>query len=345
MKIRSFISGCAGTKLSTDEKAFFETTQPWGLILFGRNVDTPDQIRALTSSFREAVGRSDAPVFIDQEGGRVQRLKPPHWPKYPAGAVFGQLEVLEEGLGKRAAFLGGQLIAHDLMVLGIDVDCLPVLDIPAPGYTDAIGDRVYSHNVQQAAMLGKAAADGLLSQGVLPVLKHLPGHGRALVDSHLDLPQVDASLDEMDRCDFEAFRPLAGYPMGMTAHVVYQQLDSELPATLSATIIQQIIRGKIGFDGLLLSDDISMGALKMPLEERCELAITAGCDIILHCNGVFEEMEIVAQHSPELSGKALERVQATAKASKASFVETTPDQLKEIRQEFAALMKRVDWLS
>ncbi len=343
MEIRSFISGCLSTALNTEEIAFFKSTQPLGLILFGRNVDTPEQIRMLTRSFREAVGREDAPVFIDQEGGRVQRLKPPNWPKYPAGAVFGQLEELGIGLGTRAAFLGGQLMAHDLMDIGIDVDCLPVLDIPAPGYTDAIGDRVYSQNVQKAGRLGKAAADGLLSQGVLPVLKHLPGHGRALVDSHLDLPKVDASLADLDACDFEAFRGMAHYPIGMTAHVVYQELDANRPATLSQVVIEQIIRGKIGFDGLLLSDDISMGALKMPMAERCDMAIKAGCDVILHCNGVFEEMQIVADHSPVLKGRSLERVQASANAARASITPLCEQSEQAVRKEFAALLKRVDW--
>lgn len=339
MTISAFISGCEGLTLSNDEKRFFKDADPWGFILFGRNVDTPEQVDALVSSFRECVGRADAPVLIDQEGGRVQRLRPPHWPSYPPGAVFGQLEELHPGQGSEAAFLGGRLLAHDLLMLGINVDCLPVLDVPVPNTTKAIGDRAYSQTPEIVSKLGAAAAQGAMAGGVLPVVKHLPGHGRALVDSHLDLPSVSADLAALKSHDFAAFEPLKDYPMGMTAHVVFEAIDAEHPATLSRKVIQTIIRDQIGFTGLLMSDDISMGALQSPMGERTASAISAGCDIVLHCNGLMDEMLAVAANVPTLDGVAAERAESALSKC------VTPDEFDSIaaRIEFDSYMTKAGW--
>lgn len=339
MTISAFISGCEGLTLSDDEKRFLKDANPWGFVLFGRNVDTPEQVLALVTSFRECVGRSEAPVLIDQEGGRVQRLRPPHWPSYPAGAVFGALEGLHPGQGCEAAFLGGRLIAHDLLMLGINVDCLPVLDVPVPNTTKAIGDRAYDADPVTVSELGMAAAKGIMAGGVLPVIKHLPGHGRALVDSHLDLPRVSADRSALASHDFAAFEPLKDYPLGMTAHVVFEAIDNEHPATLSQIVIQTIIRDQIGFTGLLMSDDISMGALQTPMGARTASAISAGCDIVLHCNGLMDEMLAVAANVPTLAGDAESR------AERALSCCPKPDDFDSIaaRIEFDAYMTKAGW--
>src|SRR3954471_14892344 len=261
MPPRAFITGLSGPAITADERAFLRAHAPWGLILFKRNVQTPAQVRVLIDEFRDTVGRPDAPVLIDQEGGRVQRLAPPHWPAYPPGASYGRLYDRDPALGRAAAKLGGRLIAADLAALGITVDCLPVADVPAQEADPVIGDRAYGHTPAKVAALAGAIAEGLLEGGVLPVLKHLPGHGRATADSHHRLPVVDAGRATLESSDFAAFRPLAGIGLGMTAHVVFTSIDRKLPATTSATIIAHVIRGFIGFEGLLMSDDLSMGAL------------------------------------------------------------------------------------
>src|SRR4051794_7494544 len=261
MKTRAFIAGCSGTELTPDEVAFFKEADPWGFILFRRNVGTPEQVRALCASLRDAVGRADAPILIDQEGGRVQRLGPPHWPKSPSGSVYGRLHANDPLVQREITRLGARLIAHDLRSVGITVDCLPVLDVPSPGAHDVIGDRAYGKSPSQVAILGRAAAEGLMAGGVLPVMKHIPGHGRAGADSHLSLPAVDASREELERHDFAPFRMLTDLPLAITAHVVYTALDPERPATVSPGIIGGIIRGQIGCYGLLMTDDLSMKAL------------------------------------------------------------------------------------
>lgn len=302
------IYGCAGLVLSETEKGFFREAQPWGFILFARNCEAPDQIRALTSSLRDAVGYH-APILIDQEGGRVARLKPPHWRSYPAGRRFGELYARLPEQGLEAARLGARLIASELHPLGIDVDCVPVLDVPVPGAHDVIGDRAYALTPEPVAALGRAAAEGLLEGGVLPVIKHIPGHGRAGVDSHLSLPVVEASAAELRATDFPPFRALADMPLAMTAHVVYTTFDETAPATTSPRMIKDIIRDEIGFDGLLMSDDLSMQALQGSLAERTRASFTAGCDLGLHCNGKMEEMVQVASETPLLAGQALARSQ------------------------------------
>lgn len=304
---KAFISGCAGTELSDEERAFFAEERPFALILFARNCQTPSQIRALIDEFRSIVGRNDAPVLIDQEGGRVQRLKPPLWPAYPPGRPLGI--VAEENLadGKRAAWLLGRLIAVDLHELGITVDCLPVLDVAVPGMTDAIGDRSYSNDPEIVAALGGAVAEGLMEGGVLPVVKHIPGHGRAASDSHYDLPVVSADLDLLAETDFVPFSRLAHLPIGMTSHILYTSVDRERPSTLSKAIIRDIIRKRIGFDGLLMGDDISMKALSGDFTDLARATYDAGCDLVLHCNARIEEMRSVALAAPPLAGLSGER--------------------------------------
>ena len=314
MTARSFITGLAGTAISPYERAFLREAAPWGLILFKRNIADPAQVRALIDDFRMVCGR-DAAVLIDQEGGRVQRLQPPHWPAYPPGAVYGDLYRRDPALGLTAARLGARLIAADLTALGITVDCLPLADVPVAGADRVIGDRAYGDAAPQVAAVAAAVAAGLQAGGVLPVLKHLPGHGRATADSHDRLPVVETDRKTLETTDFAAFMPLAGLPLGMTAHVVFTALDPGLPATTSITIIEQVIRGFIGFSGALMSDDLSMGALSGSIAERARRSLAAGCDLILHCNGKLVEMQEVAANCPALQGAALERA-ARALASR-----------------------------
>jgi beta-N-acetylhexosaminidase len=308
--IRACILGCEGPRLSAAERAFFQRVRPFGLILFKRNIETRKQVAELTRSFRAAVERANAPVLVDQEGGRVQRLGPPLWPSFPPAAHFGVLYQRDRAEGLAAARLGARLIAAELAPLGIDVDCLPVADLRRPEGHSVIGDRAYGADPAAVADLARAAAEGLLEGGVLPVVKHMPGHGRARSDSHEALPVVEAPLAELDRTDFEAFRRLADLPIGMTAHVVYAAIDPQRAATLSPIVVREIVRQRIGFDGLLLTDDLSMNALSGPLAARARAAFAAGCDIALHCNGRLAEMEEVAGASPGLEGLAQRRAEA-----------------------------------
>jgi beta-N-acetylhexosaminidase len=307
MPSRAFITGVSGPELTASEREFLRAERPWGFILFKRNVDSPAQVKRLVAELRETVSEPDAPVLIDQEGGRVQRLGPPHWPAYPPGAVFGSLYDRDPALGLKAAQLSNRLIAADLAELGITVDCLPLADVPVAGADAVIGNRAYGTEPAKVAAIARAVTDGLEQGGVLPVLKHIPGHGRATADSHFRLPTVDTAREELERTDFAAFIPLADLPMAMTAHVVFCTLDPAQPATTSATIIQQVIRGGIGFQGLLMSDDVSMNALAGSIAERTRAIVGAGCDMVLHCNGKLDEMREVAGQTPELSGKALQR--------------------------------------
>ena len=307
MQARAFITGVSGPRLTVAERDFIRSQQPWGFILFKRNVETPPQVKLLVEELRYCVGVPDAPVLIDQEGGRVQRLGPPHWPVYPPGALFGALYDLDPALGLSAAQLSARLIAADLADLGITVDCLPLADVPVAGADAVIGDRAYGNRPDKVAVIARAVAKGLEQGGILPVLKHIPGHGRATADSHLRLPEVKTAKKELERTDFAAFQSLADLPMAMTAHVVFSALDPVHPATTSATIIEQVIRREIGFRGLLMSDDVSMNALSGSIAERTGAIFLAGCDVVLHCNGKLDEMREVAAEAPELSGKALER--------------------------------------
>jgi beta-N-acetylhexosaminidase len=317
MKTRAFITGVSGTELGAEEREFIRAARPWGFILFKRNIETPSQVVQLVRDLREAADEPDAPILIDQEGGRVQRLGPPHWPVYPPGAVFGTLYDIDPALGLFAARLSARLIAADLFELGVTVDCLPLADVPVAGADAVIGNRAYGTEPAKVAAIARAVTEGLEQGGILPVLKHIPGHGRATADTHFRLPVVDTAKAELERTDFAAFRPLAELPMAMTAHVVFSALDSAHPATTSATIIEQVIRGVIGFQGLLMSDDVSMNALAGSIAERTRAIVTAGCDMVLHCNGKLDEMREVARQTPELSGKALDRARRALASRKA----------------------------
>jgi beta-N-acetylhexosaminidase len=334
--IKAFITGVSGTTLSDEERAFVRAERPWGFILFKRNVENPGQVALLVEELRNCAGRGDAPVLIDQEGGRVQRLGPPHWPVYPAGSLFGTLYEAEPVLGLKAARLSARLIAADLAELGISVDCLPLADVPVAGADAVIGNRAYGTEPGKVAAIARAVTDGLHDGGILPILKHIPGHGRATADSHFRLPTVDSPKSELERTDFAAFCPLSDLPMAMTAHVVFSALDPVHPATTSATIISQVIRGVIGFQGLLMSDDVSMKALSGSIAERTRAIFSAGCDVVLHCNGDFDEMREVAAETPELSGKALQR----AGAALASRGAPQPFDRDAARAELEALMSR-----
>jgi beta-N-acetylhexosaminidase len=316
MAPRAFITGVAGLALNAAERAFLREAQPWGLIIFKRNVSTPQQVQELVQSFRDAVGWH-APVLVDQEGGRVQRLGPPHWAVFPPGARYGEIYDQDKTIGLEIARLAGHLIANDLGALGIDVDCVPIADVPVPGGDPVIGDRAYGRDPDKVAAIGKAIAGGLMASGVLPVLKHLPGHGRATVDSHHNLPVVDTDRATLERTDFAAFRPLAGLPLGMTAHVIFSAIDPSAPATTSVTMVSEVIRGFIGFQGLLMSDDISMKALSGTIAARSTAALAAGCDVVLHCDGNFAEMNEVAGATPLLDDAAKSRAEAALASRKA----------------------------
>jgi beta-N-acetylhexosaminidase len=336
MNTRAFITGVSGPELSATEREFIRAERPWGFILFKRNIETPEQVILLVQELRKVVGKPDAPVLIDQEGGRVQRLGPPHWPVYPPGGAFGTLYDIDRALGLSAARLSARLIAADLAELGITVDCLPLADLPVAGADAVIGNRAYGTEPAKVAAIARAVTLGLEQGGLLPVLKHIPGHGRATADTHFRLPEVDTAKTELERTDFAAFQPLADLPMAMTAHVVFSALDPAHPATTSATIIEQVIRGVIGFQGLLMSDDVSMNALSGSIAERTRAIFAAGCDMVLHCNGDLDEMREVAAETPELSGKALER------ARRALASRRTPQPFDRVaaRAELDALITR-----
>ena len=310
MSVTAAILGCAGPTLSAEEKAFFRHVKPWGFILFGRNVESPDQVRTLVDALRATVDRADAPILIDQEGGRVQRLRPPHWRTYPPGRAYGELATNDPLLRREITRLGARLFAHDLAALGINVDCVPVLDVPDPAGHEIIGDRAYAQTPDEVAVLGRAAAEGLIASGVLPVIKHIPGHGRAKADSHLELPVVETGWDELAATDFATFKVCSDMPMAMTAHVIYAAIDPKRPATTSKKVMRKVVRGAIGFDGLVMSDDLSMKALSGDFTDRARDSLAAGCDVVLHCNGGMEEMKAVIAGTGALKGSSARRAQA-----------------------------------
>lgn len=305
--MKAAIFGCAGTVLTADERAFFRDADPLGFILFARNVETPEQTRRLTDELRSSVARAEAPVLIDQEGGRVARLRPPHWRKAPPGRVLGELYARNREAGLEAARLNSRLLALDVASVGCDVDCLPVLDIALPGAHSVIGDRAYAEQPEAVAAIGRAAAEGLMAEGVMPVIKHIPGHGRAMVDSHHAAPTVTESRETLERTDFLPFKLLSDLPWAMTAHVVYEAVDPTAVLTVSARGVKDAVRGHIGFDGLLLSDDLSMQALGGTLGERAAKVLAAGCDIALHCNGERAEMLEVAANAGAMTRDAVRR--------------------------------------
>ncbi len=331
---KAMILGCSGLTLTAEEIALYKAEQPWGFILFGRNIGDAQQITDLVASMRDAVGRPDAPVLIDQEGGRVQRIRPPILQSYPNAQALGEIYARDRDKGLRAAWLMSRLHAFDLTRFGITIDCLPVLDVPVEGASNVIGNRAYGFDPTMVTEMGQAAADGLKAGGMLPVMKHMPGHGRGMVDSHHELPVVDVALDDLDNHDFVPFRALNQELMGMSAHLVFKAVDPERPATTSKKVIQEIIRGRIGFDGLLMSDDSSMNALKGTLGERAANIISGGCDMVLHCNGVMSEMLQVVKEVPVLSGRSLER----SKAVEMGFPKPDDADETSLREEFNAML-------
>jgi beta-N-acetylhexosaminidase len=325
------IYGCEGTVLSDEEKRFFEANQPLGFILFARNCDSPEQIKALTDSFKALLGRDDVPVLIDQEGGRVARLGPPHWRKVPAAKIFADIAEQDIEKARKATYINARLMAEDLRPLGINVDCAPAADLLIEGSHSIIGDRAYGATPEMVAALSREVCSGLMNGGVAPVIKHIPGHGRASVDSHESLPIVDASLDVLRETDFIPFQELNDAPWGMTAHITYTAIDAEQPATLSDKVVQ-LIRNEIGFDGVLLTDDLSMKALKGSFEDRTKRSLDVGCDVVLHCNGKMDEMQAIASAATPMSDVAYARyekalaamptVHALAKEENADALET-----------------------
>jgi beta-N-acetylhexosaminidase len=309
MSRRAFICGLSGPELSLAERDFIACMRPAGIILFARNVENPGQVRLLIEAAKSAAG-GPILMLVDQEGGRVQRLKEPHWPRYPAARAFAQMGLQSRPHAWQAAKLSARMMAQDLHALGFNTTCAPVLDVPVPGADNIIGDRAYDEDWQTVIALGQAVADALLASGILPVMKHIPGHGRATADSHLALPVVETPLGELRASDFRPFASLRHLPMAMTAHVVFTAVDPAAPVTLSAKAIGEIIRSEIGFDGLLMSDDLSMRALSGTFEERTRACLAAGCDLALHCNGNMDEMAAVGLASPFLEGEGLRRFHA-----------------------------------
>ncbi|MFW2392102.1 MAG: beta-N-acetylhexosaminidase [Alphaproteobacteria bacterium] len=314
MTFKAFISGCASTALTPAETELFGRERPCGLILFARNVQSPGQVQALVADFKAAVGSDEVLILIDQEGGRVQRLRPPHWRAMPPARVFGDLYASDPEAAKRAAFAGARLIAAELTDLGINVNCTPCIDVPQEGAHDIIGDRAFSTDPEVVSALGRAVMDGTLAGGVLPVIKHVPGHGRALADSHKSLPRIDASKEELEQVDFKPFRALHDAPLAMTAHVLLPVCDECHPATLSPAIMGKVIRDQMGLTGLIMSDDIGMEALEGSYADRTRAVIAGGCDVVLHCSGKFAEMTDVAGAAPLLEGKPAERFEAARAA-------------------------------
>ena len=304
--LSAFICGLSGTELSGREAAVLRDTRPCGVILFARNADSPDQLRRLTDAAKAAVG-DEILILIDQEGGRVQRLRPPHWRTLPAGAAYAKAYAYDLQKAGKAAFAVARLTAADLRAVGINTNCAPLADVPVAGSHGVIGDRAFAASSNDVAAIGAAVADGLMAGGVLPVLKHIPGHGRAMADSHFDLPTVTATREELEVTDFVPFRKLSNLPAAMTAHVVFSAYDADAPASISGPVTEQVIRKNIGFDGLLMSDDLAMNALSGTVTERAAAVIAAGSDVVLACNGGLEETEAVAAVVPSLAGRALLR--------------------------------------
>jgi len=318
---RAVIFGCAGPQLGAEERRFFREADPYGFILFRRNIKAPDQVRALVRELRESVGRADAPVLIDQEGGRVARLGPPHWPELPPARAVGELAERDRQAGLEAATAIGRCIGSMLAALDIDVVCAPVADLLLPETHRVIGDRAYAADPALVGALASAACAGFSSAGVTPIVKHIPGHGRATADSHLALPTIEADADTLDRTDFAAFRAVRDVPWAMVAHCVYRELDPDLPASVSPQIVSRIIRERIGFGGVLIADDIGMKALKGTLAESAAQTLAAGCDLTLHCSGNLEEMRAIASAVPAITAAAAARLKAAQRPGAVTLVD------------------------
>ncbi|HHL42036.1 MAG TPA: beta-N-acetylhexosaminidase [Hellea balneolensis] len=331
------IFGCSGPQLSSGEVAFFRDCNPWAFILFGRNIESPEQVRKLCADLRESVGR-DALIFTDQEGGRVQRLGPPLWRKAPWASLFDTLYDIDETAALRAIWLNFRLIAEELRLAGITADCAPVLDLPVFGADPIVSDRAFSTDKYRMVHMADACMAGLIDGGVVPVIKHMPGHGRATVDSHKSLPIIDTPIEILDETDFFPFKALAQAPMAMTAHVVLSEIDPKKPATISKKVIDKIIRDRLGFDGLLMSDDLDMKALSGDLTQLTEQTLAAGCDIVLQCSGELPAMVKIAKGLPPLDGKSAER----ARIAELMSDEWVPfDQVDALR-EYEDIMRLLD---
>ena len=307
MTLKAFITGVAGPRLLDDEKAFLKESRPCGLIVFDRNIENRDQLKRLVADYREAVGSEQQFILIDQEGGRIQRMRAPHWNIWPAGARYGELYKTDPAAARQGAELVYQMMSEELLDVGINVNCVPLLDIPVAGAHDIIGNRALSGDLETIIELGRCVAQGNLNGGVLPVIKHIPGHGRATSDSHIALPTIEASRDILEQSDFKTFKALNNLPLAMTGHLLMTDLDPDLNVSVSKKIISDVIRDWIGFDGLLMSDDLSMEALSGTIGERGRDVVEAGCDVALYCKGVFDQMLDVAASVPDLEGKALQR--------------------------------------
>lgn len=319
--MKPVIFGLSGPALTSDEAAFFVEAEPVGFILFRRNVVDRAQLRALTDALRNLTGRAELPILIDQEGGRVARMGPPEWPAFPAGPAFDRLYDVAPMSAIQAARANAQALGLMLAEVGITVDCLPLLDVARPETTDAISTRAYGSEPMRVAAMGRATLEGLASGGVVGVVKHMPGHGRAVVDTHHHLPTVTASMGELES-DFEPFRTLREAPMGMTSHIVFEAFDPDRPATLSPTVIEEVIRGRIGFDGLLMTDDIDMRALSGSAGDKAEGAIAAGCDVVLDCWARIDEMVEIVERLPDISDRSrarLDRATATLTPPEGDF--------------------------
>ena len=306
----ALVVGLSGEALTPDEATFLNRVRPAGIIVFSRNAVARDQLARLIDDAVMAVGDRDLLVLVDQEGGRVRRLRPPVWRDLPAAASYGRLFERDPVAAQAAAMAIARLTAHDLRSIGINMNCAPCIDLLFDDADAIIGDRAYGRDVDVVVALAAAVAEGYMAGGVVPVIKHIPGHGRAGVDSHLALPVVEARDAELDRADFAPFKALAGLPAAMTGHVVYSAIDPSRPATTSPAVLENIVRDRIGFDGLLISDDLSMKALTGSLTERASAAFAAGCDLALHCNGEMDEMRAVAEATPVLVGAARDRLEA-----------------------------------
>ena len=331
--MQAAIYGLAATALSEEEKGFFRDARPTGYILFRRNIETREQLRALTDSLRALEGHDEVPILIDQEGGRVARMRPPEWQAFPSGEAFDRLYQLAPSSAIEAARVNARALGLMLNEVGVTIDCLPMLDVRQPGATDIVGDRALGSEPMQVAALGRAILDGLASAGVLGVIKHIPGHGRALVDSHKELPIVDAGEDLL-AVDLEPFERLRDAAMGMTSHLLYTQWDAERPASQSPIVIHDIIRQRIGFDGFLMSDDIGMEALAGDHGTRAAACLAAGCDVALHCDGKMDNMVSVAKAVGALTPEA------EARLARAMAMRFTPDD----EMDFAAAVAKRDAL-
>jgi beta-N-acetylhexosaminidase len=335
--VHAFISGCSGYSLTSEEKKFFRERQPWGLILFARNCQSRKQLLDLTNDFRDCVGRKDAPVLVDQEGGRVQRLSPATgpWRKYPAPATYERYYNEYPLHALRVVRSVGRLMAVDLDEVGINVNCVPVLDVPVKDAHRIVGDRAYGSSPETINVIARQHVAGFMQGGILPVMKHAPGHGRAMVDSHTELPRVDASRAALEIADFRTFAAFADCPMAMTAHVIYTAIDEKAPATLSRIVIRNLLRKQLGFNGLLMTDDLSMKALSGSFDSRVKAALHAGCDVMLHCNGDLNEAQEIADAAGPLAGKSMAR----AKAALRQRQKPLPFEEKDAMADYETIME------